>query len=59
MLTYVHRYAAYPLGLRHAEEMMAERGVSVDHATVHRRAIKILPELAAAFRRRKRPMGAR
>lgn len=36
---------------------MAERGVVVDHATVHRWAIKILPVLAAVFRRRKRPVG--
>ena len=47
----------YPLSLRHVEEMMAERGVAVDHATAHRWAIKILPVLAAAFRRRKRPAG--
>jgi transposase-like protein len=26
-------YAAYPLSLRHIEEMMQERGVFVDHAT--------------------------
>ena len=36
MLTRVRWYAAYPLSLRHIEEMMAERGVGVDHATVHR-----------------------
>ena len=36
MLTCVRWYAAYPLSLRHIEEMMAERGVAVDHATVHR-----------------------
>ena len=36
MLTCVRWYAAYPLSLRHIEEMMAERGVGVDHATVHR-----------------------
>ena len=36
MLTCVRWYAAYPLGLRHIEEMMAGRGVGVDHATVHR-----------------------
>ncbi len=36
---------------------MAERGVAVDHATVHRWAVKILPVLAAVFRRRKRPVG--
>ena len=46
-----------PLSLRHIEEMMAERGVFVDHASVHRWSIKILPVLAAVFRRRKRPVG--
>jgi putative transposase len=57
MLICVRWYAAYPLSLRHIEEMMAERGVFVDHATVHRWSIKILPVLAAVFRRRKRPVG--
>ena len=57
MLVCVRWYAAYPLSLRHIEEMMQERGVFVDHATVHRWAIKILPVLAAVFRRRKRPVG--
>ena len=57
MLTCVRWSAAYPLSLRHIEEMMAERGVFVDHATVHRWAIKILPILAAVFRRHKRPVG--
>jgi transposase-like protein len=54
----VRWYAAYPLSLRHIEEMMAERGVSVDHATVHRWAVKILPVLAAVFRRRRRLAGS-
>src|ERR1035437_8573799 len=57
MLTCVRRYVAYPLSLRHIEEMMQERGVFVDHTTVHRWAIKMLPLLAAVFRRRKRPLG--
>src|SRR5450755_878541 len=43
--------------LRHIEEMMAERGVIVDHTTVHRWAVKILTMLAAVLRRRKRPVG--
>ena len=34
------------------------RGVAVDHATVHRWSIKILPVLGAVFRRRKRLVGA-
>ena len=57
ILTCVRWYVAYPLSLRHLEEMMAERGVSVDHSTVHRWAIKLLPVLEKAFRRRKRPVG--
>ncbi|RKE38988.1 hypothetical protein B0G76_5358 [Paraburkholderia sp. BL23I1N1] len=57
MLTCVRWYVAYPLSLRHIEEMMAERGISVDHSTVHRWAIKLLPVLEKAFRRRKRPVG--
>lgn len=57
MLMCVRWYAAYPLSLRHIGEMMAERGVDVDHTTVHRWAIKILPVLALVLRRRKRPVG--
>ena len=57
MLTCVRWYVAYPLSLRHIEEMMAERGVFVDHATVHRWALKIVPVLAKVFRGRKRSVG--
>ena len=57
LLTCVRWYVAYPLSLRHIEEMMQERGVFVDHTTIHRWALKILPVLAAAFRRRKRLVG--
>jgi transposase-like protein len=57
MLLCVRWYAAYAPSLRNLEEMMAERGVQVDHATVHRWALKILPVLAKVFRRRKHPVG--
>ena len=57
MLVCARWYAAYPLSLHHIDEMMHERGVWVDHATVHRWALKILPILALVFRRRKRPVG--
>ena len=46
MLVCARWYTAHPLSLRHIEEMMQERGVFVDHATVHRWALKILPILA-------------
>ena len=52
MLVCVRWYAAYALSLRNLEEMMAERGVLVDHATVHRWSLKMLPVLATVFRRR-------
>ncbi len=57
ILTSARWYVAYPLSLRHLEEMMAERGISVDHSTVHRWALKLLPVLEKAFRNRKRPVG--
>ncbi|NDZ18823.1 IS6 family transposase [Variovorax sp. WS11] len=57
MLVCVRWYAAYQLSLRNLDEMMAERGVLVDHATVHRWSLKMLPVLAKVFRRRKHPVG--
>ena len=57
MLTCVRWYVAYPLSFHHIEEMMVERGVFVDHATVHRWALKIVPVLAKVFRGRKHSVG--
>src|ERR1700731_4542545 len=57
ILLCVRWYVAYPLSLRHLKEMMAERGTSVDHSTVHRWALQLLPVLEKALRRRKRPVG--
>ena len=57
MLVCERWYAAYPLSFRNIEEMMTERGVFVDHSTLHRWSIRMLPALAAVFRRRKRPVG--
>ncbi|MGF6980084.1 putative transposase [Paraburkholderia sp. JPY465] len=39
--------------------MVTERGIDVDHSTVHRWAIKLLSVLEKAFRRRKRAVGRR
>jgi hypothetical protein len=36
ILLCIRWYLAYNLSLRNLEEMMAERGISVDHATIHR-----------------------
>jgi putative transposase len=56
MLTRIRWDVAYPLSYRHVEELMAERGVPVDHATIQRWVVKDSPQLEAAFYRRKRPV---
>ncbi len=58
ILTCVRWYLAYPLSYRHVEELMEERGVSVDHATINRWVLKYSPPLEEAFHRRKRPVGS-
>src|SRR5450755_5048343 len=57
MLLCVRWYVAYPLSLRNLEEMMQERGVFIDHSTIHRWVIKLVPVLEEAFRKRKRTRG--
>ena len=57
ILLCVRWYVAYSLSLRNLEEMMAERGIEVDHSSVHRWVIKLLPVFEKAFRKRKRPVG--
>jgi putative transposase len=52
----VRWYVAYPLSTRHVEELMEERGVSVDHATINRWVVKYRPQLEEAFHRRTRPV---
>jgi transposase-like protein len=53
----VRWYVAYSLSLRNLEEMMVERGIEVDHSSVHRWVIKLVPLFEKAFRRHKRPVG--
>ncbi|AIA46959.1 ISYps1 transposase [Serratia sp. FS14] len=55
----VRWYLADDLSLRNLEEMMAERGIFVDHSTLHRWVIRLVPSLDKAFRRRKRSVGRR
>ena len=55
----VRWYLAYALSLRDIEEMMAERGILVDHSTLYRWIIRLTPLINKAFRRYKRAVGAR
>jgi transposase-like protein len=59
ILLCVRWYLAYNLSLRNLEEMMAERGVSVDHATIHRWTLRYAPELLERCTRRKRAVTGR
>ena len=54
ILLCVRWYLAYNLSLRDLEEMMAERGLSVDHSTVHRWVVRFAPQLLERFNRCKR-----
>jgi putative transposase len=59
ILVCVRWYVAYPLSYRNLEEMMAERGVQVDHTNIYRWVQKFVPQLEAELRRsgNKRPVG--
>jgi putative transposase len=43
ILLCVRSYLAYGLSLRNLDEMMAERGITVDHATIHRWVVRYSP----------------
>ena len=57
ILVTVRWYIAYSLSLRDLEEMTLERGISVDHSTIHRWVIKLVPLFEKIFRKYKRPVG--
>ena len=57
ILVCIRWYAAYPLSDRHLEEMMEERGISVDHSTINRWAIRFLPLIEKLSRKHKRKVG--
>ncbi|MEP9374738.1 IS6 family transposase [Mesorhizobium sp. KR1-2] len=54
ILLCVRWYLAYNLSLRDLEEMMTERGICVDHSTIHRWVMRFSPPLLERFNRRKR-----
>jgi putative transposase len=59
ILLCVRWYLAYNLSLRNLEEMMAERGVEVDHATIRRWTVRYAPLLLEQFNLRKRAVTRR
>ena len=54
ILLCVRWYLTYELSLRNLKEMMAERGICVDHSTIHRWVIHFSPWLLRRYNLRKR-----
>ena len=48
-------YVRYGVSYRDLEEIMAERGVEIDHATLNRWVVKYAPQIAANAQARKKP----
>ena len=59
MLMGIRWSMAYPSSYRHSEELMEERGIAVDHATIQRGVVQDSPLLEAVFHRWKRSVWAR
>jgi len=49
-------YVRYGVSYRDLEEIMAERGVAVDHATLNRWVVKFSPLIAASAQAKKKPI---
>ena len=54
ILPCVRWYLAYNLSLRDLEEMMVERGIRVDHSTIHRWILRFSPLLLERYNRLRR-----
>src|ERR1035438_9121931 len=53
----VRWYVSYKLSSRDLVEMMAERGISLAHATILRRVQRYVPEFEKLWRQYARPVG--
>ncbi len=58
ILQAVFWYLRYSLSYRDVEELMEERGVEIDHATVQRWVVKYTPLLETEIRKRKKAVGS-
>jgi transposase-like protein len=59
ILQCVRWYCSYALSYRNIEEMMAERGLTLDHSTLNRWVVHYAPKLEEAFHKKKRRPGDR
>lgn len=54
ILQSVRYYVAHALSYRDIEEINKERGLQVDHATLHRWVMEYAPQLESKFRQKKK-----
>ena len=54
ILQCVRWYCSYALSYRNIEEMMAERGLNIDHSTLNRWVVYYSPQLEKAFHKKKK-----
>jgi putative transposase len=59
ILQCVRWYVAYSLSYRDLEELMQERGYTVDHSTIQRWVVYYAPRIEKAFRKHKKRSGLR
>ena len=59
ILTTIRWYLRYKLSYRDIEELIAERGIEVDHSTINRWVVNYAPLLAAQAQHYKRNVGVR
>ncbi|MEM1346446.1 MAG: DDE-type integrase/transposase/recombinase [Pseudomonadota bacterium] len=58
ILSAVHLYVRYPVSYRNFQEIMRDRGVHIDHATLNRWVVKLAPQITVRAQAAKR-QGAR
>ena len=58
ILLVVRYYVSYKLSYREIEELMAQRGIYVDHSTLNRWILKYAPLLEQFASRRKKPVAS-
>ena len=57
ILTTIRLYLRYKLSYRDIEELIAERGIVVDHSTLNRWVVRYAPLLVVEARKHKRSVG--
>lgn len=58
ILMAVRWYIAYSLSYRDIEELLLERGLKIDHTTVHRWVVEYSPKLVESFKSKKKSTGS-